>query len=281
LVGRRARRHPGGARPAARRDPGARAARDPADGAGCGADGWPDDDEALVDAAGRIHLCPAAPGSGAADLGRRAVIAALFGFDRAAGWSEDPAWRRLNGWRWSMAGGFRPRSDNIDPAGSRRRGAAARRAGIWPRSRRRCCWTPQATATATPASAAASSVRPPSSTRGWGADAPRCQGFRALGRSRPLEAVEVVLAAPSTAMVGSLFGHLFVRLAYRDDAGETPPHLARTVAFLADTSGVRRRSRLCLEGYLRRVRRLAARARFPGGFREYVVIEGRICGAGA
>src|SRR6202042_1156804 len=62
----------------------------------------------------------------------------------------------------------------------------------------------------------------------------RCQAFEGWADLDRLHAVEVGLAAPSTAMIGSLFGHLLVRLAYRDDDGRTPLHLSRTVAFLAD-----------------------------------------------
>ena len=62
-----------------------------------------------------------------------------------------------------------------------------------------------------------------------------CEAFERWADLERLDGVEVVLAAPSTAMVGSLFGHLFVRLAYRDEDGDARRYtLSRTVAFLAD-----------------------------------------------
>src|SRR5690606_26333529 len=50
-----------------------------------------------------------------------------------------------------------------------------------------------------------------------------------------LHSLELLLASPSAASAGSLFGHLALRLVYTDARGDTPLHLSRTIAFLADS----------------------------------------------
>src|SRR5204862_4049340 len=66
----------------------------------CEPDGLPPDDD-LIDARGDAHLCVTVDGRGL-DVGRQVALVLLYGFDRAAGWSEEPAWRDLNGWRRSI-----------------------------------------------------------------------------------------------------------------------------------------------------------------------------------
>ena len=48
--------------------------------------------------------------------GSRSRSALLYGFDRAVGWSGDPGWRRINGWRLSIAHPLHPRPDNVNEA---------------------------------------------------------------------------------------------------------------------------------------------------------------------
>lgn len=86
-----------------------------ADGIACDAEGWPDDAQ-LIDGADRVHLCPSAAAAPEA-IARQAAVAWLLAFDRAAGWSADAAWRRLNGWHTSVTSGWALRPENDDPAG--------------------------------------------------------------------------------------------------------------------------------------------------------------------
>ncbi|HLK90859.1 MAG TPA: hypothetical protein VKZ18_13260 [Polyangia bacterium] len=208
--------------------------------AACRADGWPDE-EALVDGAGRLHLCAAAAQPEA--VARQVAVAWLYAFDRAAGWSAELAWRRLNGWHRSPAAAWALRPENDDPAGF-----------ADPRGQRSPGWD-------LATFAAALLLDPSGGDGGIGcrlisqarflgdrlgeaaSPARRCAAFEAWADLDRLDAVEVVLAAPSTAMLGSLFGHLFLRLGYRDEDGRAPLHLARTVASWPTTTSRSRPTR--------------------------------------
>jgi hypothetical protein len=247
------------------------------DAVGCGTDSWPAEDDAIVDRGGRIHLCPAAPGETAADVGRRAALAVLFAFDRAAGWSSDPGWRRLNGWRWSVAAGLRAAPDNLAPSGfAAERG---RRSPAWDLATFMAALLLESRDAGADVDGGigcrlisqAAFVR-----ARLGLDAPTCSSFEGWADLDHLAAVEVVLAAPSTALVGSLFGHLFVRLVYRDDAGATPPHLSRTVAFLADNDRpFNDDPAYAFKGIFGVYSASLHERDFLDAYREYVVVEGR------
>ena len=71
------------------------------DRAACEPDGLPSDED-LLDPQGGAHLCAPGSGAGPLDVGRQVALALLYGFDRAMGWSDDPGWRRINGWHLSM-----------------------------------------------------------------------------------------------------------------------------------------------------------------------------------
>jgi len=244
------------------------------DAAACDADGWPED-AALVDAAGRLHLCP---GSDAAPeaVARQVAVAWLYAFDRAAGWSADPAWRRLNGWQRALTTGWALRAENdapaafADPRGRRSPGwDLATFLGAWlfdpvgDDGGIGCRLISQARFVAGRLGAQAPPAR-------------RCEAFEAWADLDRLEAVEVVLAAPSTAMIGSLFGHLFVRLAYRDDDGQSPLHLSRTVAFLADNDvPFDADPTYAWKGITGRYHASLHERAFLDSYREYVVVEGR------
>lgn len=157
--------------------------------------------------------------------------------DRRAGWSDDPRWWRLNRWSNPMIGG--PRADNLSPRGfAHERGRAspaedfasfAAVALLEPRDRsnaRIACrlrsqWRYLREALAS-LPRAAQPVELPD-------DAP-CPAFRRWADPSSLTRVELVLAAPSTASVGSMFGHLVLRLV-RDD-GSMRDH--EMLAFLAE-----------------------------------------------
>jgi hypothetical protein len=242
------------------------------DATGCDGDGWPADSR-LVDARGDLHLCP--PGAPAAPeaVARQIATALVFAFDQTARWSEDPAWRRINGWRARVTAGFAPRAENVGPGGF----AAPRgqRSPRWDLSTFIAkAWLdapPHATGVDCGLLAQTTFTR-----RHLGLPAARCASFEAWADLDRLADVELTLAAPSTAMIGSLFGHLFLRLVYRDESGETPVHLSRTIAFLADNDvpfaadpgyAVKGIAGFYTASLHERV--------FLDSYREYVVVEGR------
>jgi len=247
---------------------------------------WPADDRELVDDRGRIHLCASAPSATAADVARQVTLARLFAFDRAAGWSDDPGWRRLNRWQRSAATAFALRAANLDPNGFA--DARGRRSPRWDLvtflaallldgagddGGIGCRLISQARFVRSRVSVPRVSlpIDPPPA---------RCRDFEAWADLDRLAGVEVVLAAPSTAMLGSLFGHLFLRLAYRDgtgDAGEaTPAHLSRTVAFLADNDvPFTEDPAYAVKGIVGSYAASLHERPFLDAYRDYVVAEGR------
>jgi hypothetical protein len=247
------------------------------DAPGCGEDGWPADDD-LVGARGDVHLC-SRQGETPAAVARRTVTAMLFAFDRAAGWSDEPGWRRLNRWRASPAAAFRSRAENTSAAGFAE-----------PRGRRSPRWdlaTFLAAAWLEPPDASggiacrllsqAAFVRARlGALAGQDVAAPTCAAFERWADLDRLAGAEVVLAAPSTAMVGSLFGHVLLRLVYRDDDGETPAHLSRTLAFLADNDVPFEADRgYALKGIAGFYTATLHERPYLDAYREYVVTEGR------
>src|SRR5204862_3133999 len=88
--------------------------------------------------------------------------------------------------------------------------------------------------------------------------------------------VEVVLATPSTAMAASLFGHVFLRLVYRDDDGDTPLHASWTIAFLADNEvPFTADPTYALKGIAGYYTASLHDRAFLDAYREYAVLEGR------
>ncbi len=243
--------------------------------------GWPDDDRDLVDDRGGIHLCAPAPGASADAIARQVTEARLFAFDRASGWSDDPAWQRLNRWRRSAASGFALRAANQDPAGYAE--ARGRRSPRWDLVTLLAALLLDA-----PGDDGGIGCRLISQARFLRSrvNAPigsaRCAAFEEWAELDRLAGVEVVLAAPSTAMLGSLFGHLFLRLVYRDGEGAgggddaTPAHLSRTVAFLADNDvPFTEDPTYALKGIAGRYAASLHERPFLDAYRDYVVVEGR------
>ena len=251
------------------------------DAVACDGESWPADDQDLSDAGGTVHLCAATPGAADGDSARRVALALLMGFDRAAGWSAEPAWRRLNRWHAALAGALAPRPDNQDPAGfAETRG---RRSPAWDLATfLAALWLDPAGADGgiacrlmSQAAFARAHLRAPPA-------AARCAAFEDWADLDHLAEVEVVLAAPSTAMLGSLFGHLFLRLGYRDGAGddddnsEAAPELSRTIAFLADNDvPFTEDPGYALKGIFGRYAASLHERSFLDAYRDYVVVEGR------
>jgi hypothetical protein len=246
----------------------------------CEPDGLPPDD-VLLDARGDAHLCVSRPEGGALDAGREVALALLFGFDHALRWSEDPSWRRLNGWQLSLIHPLQPRPDNLHPAGF-----VAPRGGRSPR------WDLVAFAAALLleepggdgvacrllAQAAFVDGRLERLHAGGavGAAHARCAAFERWAALDRITDVEIVLATPSTASAASLFGHVFLRIAYRDDDGSSPLHRSNTIAFLADNDVPFAADRgYALKGITGFYTASLHQRPFLDAYREYVVLEGR------
>ena len=245
-----------------------------ADGVRCDEEGWPDD-EHLIDGAGVVHLCH--PANATPEMiARQAAVAWILAFDRAAGWSSDAAWRRLNGWSSSVTSGWvlRPENDEVLGFASPR----GRRSPAWDLATFMEAWLlDPARGEGGIGCRLISQARFVAGRLGAeDARLQRCEAFERWADLERLDGVEVVLAAPSTAMVGSLFGHLFVRLAYRDEDGRAPLHLSRTVAFLADNDvPFEADPSYALKGIAGLYRASLHERPFLDAYREYVVLEGR------
>jgi hypothetical protein len=238
----------------------------------CEPDGLPSDDD-LMDGQGRMHLC--APGRSALDVGRQVVLALMFAFDRAARWSDEPAWRRINGWQLSLAHPLRPRPDNQSEA-----------AFVAPRGPRSPRWDLVSFVAALFVDedhgvgcrllSQTAFVRRRLAALGAPPAPPACPAFERWADLDRLADVEIVLATPSTAMAASLFGHILVRLVYRDDDGATPLHVSQSVAFLADNDVPFAADRAyALKGIAGYFTASLHERPFLDAYREYVVLEGR------
>lgn len=107
-------------------------------------------------------------------------------------------------------------------------------------------------------------------------DAPRCRRFEEWARVDAIDSVEIGLAAPSARAIGSVFGHLLMRVVYLDENGETPAVDSKIIAFLADTAGEIDDDPLhpilgIFGGYQARLMERS----FADVYRDYVVLEGR------
>jgi hypothetical protein len=265
----------------------------------CEADGLPPDAAAFDEAAARGHLCVAATTTGARapgeapGLAMQAATMVLFATDVAQRWSDREEWRRLNGWRPALSHLLFAR-----PANQAREGFAhggGRRSPRWDLATFAAAYLLDTAAgdahigcrlmsQAAFLRARLAEIAPPGDddraraafTGDARGTAPVCAGFAAWADLDRLAGVELVLAAPSTVMVGSLFGHVFLRLVYGDGARETPPHLARTIAFLADNDApLTDDPYYALKGILGYYSASLYERSFLDTYREYVVVEGR------
>jgi len=243
----------------------------------CEPDGLPRDED-LLDVSGAVHLCTAVPEGRGLDIGRQVALALVFAFDRHAGWSDDPAWRRLNGWQRSVTHPLRPQPENLNAAGF-----------VAPRGRQSPRWDLVSFTVAlllgddvgcrllSQASFLRGRLEQLAPGVGPAVPAPsRCAAFERWADLDRLVDIEIVLATPSTAMVASLFGHVFLRIVYRDDNGETPLHTSQTIAFLADNDVPFAADRTyALKGLVGSYNASLHERAFLDAYREYVVLEGR------
>lgn len=236
----------------------------------CLADGLPADDQVLGPGTLHARLCD----DGRFEVGRRVALTLFYALDTAAGWSSRADWRRLNGWRSSMATGWRLSPENVDAdaISPRRELATFATAALLDQAvgddRVICRLVSQAVFLR---------ARLEELTPGVAVSpAPACEAFTQWANLSQLEDVELILAAPSSAMVGSLFGHLLLHLRYRNDDGETPIDLSRAIGFLADNDvPYRDDPGYALKGIFGRYSASLHERPFLVSYREYVVLEGR------
>jgi hypothetical protein len=225
--------------------------------------------------AGRIELCR---GADAPARELQVVFAALLLFDARAGWSREPAWRRLNG------GNEAPEAYAA---------ASGRRSPAWELASFGAAWIAErATAAGAGSDAGAlaltcrllpqavfvhARLQGLTALPGWLRPPPRCRAFEAWAESDRLARVEVVLASPSTVTMASMFGHVFLRLVSRADGGGAGLALDdRTLAFLVDNPRPVEEERLyALKGIAGAYRATVVERSLLETYRNYVVVEGR------
>ena len=260
-------------------------------GLACAADGLPRGDDWWDARANTVGLCEGP----ARDLPRQIALAVLFAFDAGPGaggsWSDSATWRSIAGWRASALSGWRPFAENSAVrahvgTGMGSAAAAPQRALTSPR------WDLVTFAAAVFLDDVAGDDAVVCQLRSQAAflhqrlralgvteaslPRPSCVAFERWADLDNLEDVELVLAAPSNAMVGSMFGHLFLRLRYRSADGEAPAEAGRTVAFLADNDApFGDDPAYAVKGIFGRYSATLHERPFLATYREYAILEGR------
>jgi hypothetical protein len=223
-------------------------------------------------------------------VGRELAVGLAWASDEIAAWSADPAWLSFNGWRTSLLGGATA-ANVAATAFSDRRGSRSPRwdlatfLGAYlvpdelfetrktpePDRSLRCRLVSQSRFVESRLAALEPDYRPPLLDL-----APRCPAFEVWADLEQLEDIEVVQAAPSAVMVGSLFGHVFLHLRYRDGTGRPAIHRGRTVSFLAEgTTRLAADPFYVLKGIGGMYRAALFERPFLETYREYVINEGR------
>ncbi len=251
--------------------------------------GEPSTAVAVDAAAGRIRICA---GGGAGSVRQQVLLGALAVADARAGWSREPAWRRLNGWSRARAAPWRWSARNLAegayaaPAGQRSPAwDLATFAAAWIEARTlrpagdrgdlplQCRLLPQATFL----HARLRALAPlPAALR----DPPTCLAYQRWAARERLARIELHLATPSTVTMASMFGHVFLRLVARAPAGEPPeaPDLIedRTLAFLVESAAPLADEPLyALKGIAGAYQASLLERSFFETYRTYVVTEGR------
>jgi hypothetical protein len=198
----------------------------------------------------------------------RAVIAsAVYAFDAEKKWSEHPAWTSLNSWRGYLSTVLAPlpHAANTHPLAF-----ADARGGRSPR------WDLASFAARYFTGDHATKCRLLAQSRflsdrleelGLEAQHPHCAGFERWAELPKIETIEVSLASPTSQAVGSLFGHLFLRIQGTNN---------RAIAFLAESSGVIEEDPLYpLKGIFGGYRASLFEKSFLDVYRDYVIAESR------
>lgn len=247
----------------------------------------------LVLQAGGARTTIALPAAvGHADFSRTVAFLLLQRLEQREGWSKAPEWRSINGWGNSRLPGVRPTNVG-ERAYVDERGRMSPRddllhyltyfllpPSLFSESDHgvdgddayvRCSLRAQAMFVEERLRRVAPSFRPHLLET-----VPACSAFERWANLQNLTAIEIVLAAPSPRTLGSLFGHLFLRLQYDAEGKPVPLNQSRSLSFLARTPGPAEQDPLYpLKGLTGVYRAYLYQRSFLSFYREYVVDEGR------
>jgi hypothetical protein len=231
----------------------------------------------------RIHLCA---GASAESLRRQVLLGALLIWDARAGWSQEPAWRRFNGWARATTTPWRWVARNEAPAAyaspSGRRSPEldlGTFAASWVLERQapadgkdralECRLLPQAAFLHTRLRALPALPLPLR-------DPPVCRAFEEWAQRDQIAGIEIALATPSTVTMASMFGHVFLRLVQTTETGEPAALDDRTLAFLVDNPvPVTEEPFYAWKGIAGAYRATLLERPFLETYRTYAVLEGR------
>lgn len=213
------------------------------------------------------------------DFERRLALAWMRLADATWRWSEDPSFRSLNGWHRPLNPIKAPVAANLDERGFAGTAAtasddlatfAAADLALDDASTR-CRLLAHAIVLRRMIAALPAEARPARLP-----DDPACPEFDAWAGEARLHAIEVNLAAPSSASLGSLFGHLLLRLTWHGPAGAEERGTTRFIAFLAENDAPLEADPLfALKGLTGHYSATLSERSFEETFTEYVVRENR------
>lgn len=198
----------------------------------------------------------------------RAVLAsAIYAFDGEAKWSEQLAWKSLSSWRGVMSTVMDPlpHAANEHPAGfADERG---RRSPRWELASFAARYFSGDEATKCRLLAHSRFLSDRLQELGIEPPHPRCPAFDRWADLARLETIEVALATPTSQTVGSLFGHLFLRVQTAEN---------RVIAFLAESSGIIEDDPFYpVKGIFGGYRASLFEKSFLDVYRDYVIAESR------
>jgi hypothetical protein len=213
---------------------------------------------------------------------RAIVFSLVFALDARLGWSDDPAWRRLDGWFGTLSGVLHPLAHvaNTHPDGfADARGMRSPRHGLATLAAHLLVPTPKDDLHCRlPGHLRLIRARFAEIDARWAApDWPKrspCGAFEAWADLDRLMSVEVCLAAPSSRQAASAFGHLFLRSVHRDAADPQREGVTRAFTFLAET-GIEPGLGESLRGLVGVFAAVLFEKPFSELHEQYVVIEGR------
>ncbi|MEQ8272645.1 MAG: DUF4105 domain-containing protein [Deltaproteobacteria bacterium] len=222
----------------------------------------------------RLFVHPTADGTWS-DLRRSAIAALFFALDSEHGWSDDGRWRVHNAWRGFFATALAPMPHASNRAGAGYVDDVGRRSPRWdlathaaaffaPRDGERCRHLSVARFFAD--TLALDDYQP----------ARRCPAFARWAQPDAVAGIEVALASPTTATIGSMFGHLFFRVVPKGERGMHGLAASRTFSYVAETHFASRDDPLYVfKGIFGGYRAKMVEASFLDTYRLYVVDEDR------
>ncbi|MES0488841.1 MAG: DUF4105 domain-containing protein [Leptospirales bacterium] len=104
----------------------------------------------------------------------------------------------------------------------------------------------------------------------------QCQEFEKWARMDEIDQFEIILAAPSTVFIGSMFGHVFLRVISANENGVRPVMSSRSFGFVAETHGPIEADPFgIIKGVIGTYRTILLESPFAEMYRQYVVMEDR------